>query len=78
MNTQPKDLRYFLGLLDRKYPGELLRVDTEGKDFDLSDCDAAAFLAKLKASDVAMRVTTDAVQLIGGYGYMRRASRHRG
>jgi alkylation response protein AidB-like acyl-CoA dehydrogenase len=27
-------------------------------------------MAKLFASDVAMRVTTDAVQLHGGYGYM--------
>jgi len=28
-------------------------------------------MAKLFASDVAMRVTTDAVQIVGGYGYMR-------
>ncbi|MCX6639191.1 MAG: acyl-CoA dehydrogenase family protein [bacterium] len=28
-------------------------------------------MSKLKCSDVAMRVTTDAVQLFGGYGYMR-------
>ena len=28
-------------------------------------------ICKLVASDVAMRVTTDAVQLFGGYGYMR-------
>jgi len=28
-------------------------------------------MAKMYASDVAMRVTTDAVQLFGGYGYMR-------
>jgi butyryl-CoA dehydrogenase len=28
-------------------------------------------MAKLKCSDVAMRVTTDCVQLFGGYGYMR-------
>lgn len=28
-------------------------------------------MAKLFASDVAMRVTTDAVQIYGGYGYMR-------
>jgi alkylation response protein AidB-like acyl-CoA dehydrogenase len=31
----------------------------------------AASMAKLFASDVAMRVTTDAVQVHGGYGYMR-------
>ncbi len=28
-------------------------------------------MAKLFASEVAMRVTTDAVQVLGGYGYMR-------
>ncbi len=40
-------------------------------------CDIAAddvtywgALCKLKCGDVAMRVTTDAVQLLGGYGYM--------
>jgi len=32
---------------------------------------AIAAMAKLYASDVAMRVTTDAVQLFGGYGYCR-------
>jgi butyryl-CoA dehydrogenase len=30
-----------------------------------------AGIAKLMASDTAMKVTTDAVQLFGGYGYMR-------
>ncbi|MEW5866122.1 MAG: acyl-CoA dehydrogenase family protein [Bacillota bacterium] len=30
-----------------------------------------ASMAKVFASDVAMRVTTDAVQIFGGYGYMR-------
>ena len=28
-------------------------------------------MAKLYASDVAMKVTTDAVQVFGGYGYCR-------
>jgi len=28
-------------------------------------------MAKLFASDTAMRVTTDAVQVLGGYGYMK-------
>jgi alkylation response protein AidB-like acyl-CoA dehydrogenase len=31
----------------------------------------ATAMAKLFASDAAMRVTTDAVQLLGGYGYTR-------
>jgi alkylation response protein AidB-like acyl-CoA dehydrogenase len=34
------------------------------------DASTAASMAKLFASDVAMRVTTDAVQIHGGYGYM--------
>lgn len=28
-------------------------------------------MAKLIASDMAMKVTTDAVQIMGGYGYMK-------
>src|SRR3989338_3505657 len=31
----------------------------------------ASAMAKLFASDVAMKVTTDAIQIFGGYGYMR-------
>lgn len=31
----------------------------------------AASMAKLFASDVAMKITTDAVQLLGGYGYIQ-------
>ena len=30
-----------------------------------------AAMAKLFASDAAMKVTTDAVQVLGGYGYVR-------
>ncbi len=30
-----------------------------------------AAMAKCTASDTAMRVTTDAVQIMGGYGYMK-------
>jgi len=30
-----------------------------------------ASMAKLKAGDVAMRVTDDAIQILGGYGYIR-------
>ena len=28
-------------------------------------------MAKIQATDTAMKVTTDAVQILGGYGYMR-------
>jgi alkylation response protein AidB-like acyl-CoA dehydrogenase len=41
---------------------------TDRGDQDLTFFGAAA---KCFASDVAMRVTTDAVQLLGGYGYIR-------
>jgi butyryl-CoA dehydrogenase/acyl-CoA dehydrogenase len=39
---------------------------SEREDADLAYFGAAA---KCHASDVAMKVTTDAVQLLGGYGY---------
>lgn len=35
------------------------------------DPDMLSAMAKYFSSDVAMRVTTDAVQILGGYGYMR-------
>lgn len=34
-------------------------------------CTTAASMAKAFAADVAMKVTTDAVQILGGYGYSR-------
>jgi butyryl-CoA dehydrogenase len=36
-----------------------------------TDVNALAAMAKTYATDVAMRVTTDAVQVLGGSGYMR-------
>ena len=41
-------------------------VDQGAKDFGIE-----ASLLKMRASDIAMRVTTDAVQLLGGYGYCK-------
>jgi butyryl-CoA dehydrogenase len=38
---------------------------------DPKDISKLSGMAKVFASDVAMRVTTDAVQVFGGYGYMR-------
>ena len=43
-------------------------VDEDDPDGQLSMTGA---MAKCFASDVAMSVTTDAVQLLGGYGYTR-------
>lgn len=40
-------------------------------DAGKTDVGKESAMAKLYASDVAMRVTTDAVQIFGGYGYMR-------
>jgi alkylation response protein AidB-like acyl-CoA dehydrogenase len=34
-------------------------------------CTQAASIAKLFATDAAMEITVDAVQIFGGYGYMR-------
>ena len=40
-------------------------------DAPLEETERLSAIAKLYASDVAMRVTTDAVQILGGYGYMK-------
>lgn len=40
-------------------------------DRQLPDISLSSAMAKLFASDTAMRVTTDAVQILGGYGYLR-------
>jgi alkylation response protein AidB-like acyl-CoA dehydrogenase len=38
---------------------------------DVAQAGTLAAMAKFTASDTAMRVTTDAVQIMGGYGYMK-------
>ncbi|HET8894252.1 MAG TPA: acyl-CoA dehydrogenase family protein [Gaiellaceae bacterium] len=43
-------------------------VDDGADDIELTKASA---MAKLKCGDVAMAVTTDAVQILGGYGYIR-------
>jgi butyryl-CoA dehydrogenase len=40
-------------------------------DSGVKNISAIASMAKVLASDTAMRVTTDAVQIFGGYGYMK-------
>ena len=49
----------------RRLYREAARVRDAGEDSSVG-----ASMAKLLASDTAMRVTTDAVQVFGGYGYM--------
>lgn len=40
-------------------------------DKGAGDISKVSAMSKLFASDMAMRVTTDAVQILGGYGYMK-------
>ena len=40
-------------------------------DTGAKDCSKYSAMAKVFASDTAMQVTTDAVQILGGYGYMK-------
>ena len=46
--------------------GAARNIDSGAKDFSMESA-----MAKVFASDVAMRVATDAVQILGGVGYMR-------
>ena len=59
------DLAAELALVERwlDYVAEL--VDAGSADFGLE-----ASIAKLRASDLAMKMTTEAVQILGGYGYI--------
>ncbi|MDD4894115.1 MAG: acyl-CoA dehydrogenase family protein [Candidatus Omnitrophica bacterium] len=40
-------------------------------DAGCKDVGTSSAMAKMYASDVAMKVTTDAIQILGGYGYMK-------
>src|SRR5690606_29493515 len=49
-----------------------IRIEEEGQGgARLVTANRYSAMAKLFATDAAMRVTTDAVQLLGGYGVMR-------
>ena len=50
---------------------QLVHAAARACDMEAKDVTRIAAQAKLFATDVSMRVTTDAVQLFGGYGYMR-------
>jgi alkylation response protein AidB-like acyl-CoA dehydrogenase len=49
----------------------LVYASGDALDRQLPDVSVSSAMAKVFASDVAMRVTTDAVQVLGGYGYLR-------
>jgi alkylation response protein AidB-like acyl-CoA dehydrogenase len=50
---------------------QLVYTAAQAADRDLKTLSMLAAMCKVFASDVAMRVATDAVQLFGGYGYVR-------
>ena len=50
---------------------QLVYLAASKVDEQAADLTKVAAMAKLFASDVAMKVTTDAVQILGGYGYIR-------
>ena len=60
------DLATDLAMAERwlDYVAEL--VETDARDFGME-----ASMAKMRASDLAMRISTEAVQMHGGYGYIR-------
>ena len=49
----------------------LVYMAARNVDKGVKDISKISAMAKVFASDVAMKVTTDAVQIMGGYGYMR-------
>jgi butyryl-CoA dehydrogenase len=50
---------------------QLIYAAARGCDAKASEMTKLAAMSKLYATDMAMKVTTDAVQIFGGYGYMR-------
>ena len=58
-----RQLTYKTASMFEKIPKNMDRVPKE--------CIRSSAMAKLFAADMAMKVTTDAVQLLGGYGYMK-------
>ena len=59
------DLAAELALIEHWLDYVALLVDQGSQDFALE-----ASIAKLRASDLAMKMATEAVQIFGGYGYM--------
>jgi len=49
----------------------LIYAVARAADAGMKNTSAIASMAKVLASDTAMKVTTDAVQIFGGYGYMK-------
>ena len=66
-------LQFLLADMQTETDAARLLVYTAAAKADRGDEDLTLYssMSKLKAGDVAMSVTTDAVQLLGGYGYTR-------
>ena len=69
MESQPRDLRHFLQILEERWPGEVLRVNTAGKPFSLTDCDAAAVLFKLRERGKKPAVLFEGFKTASGKGW---------
>jgi alkylation response protein AidB-like acyl-CoA dehydrogenase len=66
-------LQFMLADMATKVQAARLLVYDVAERIDRGESDVSRYsaMAKLFASDTAMEVTTDAVQLLGGYGYIR-------
>ena len=67
--------RHINSRLDRHdHPGSKLAVGDRGEEWSFVDSKPKPMsqaMAKLFASETAMRVATDAIQIHGGYGYVK-------
>jgi len=66
-------LRFLLAEMAMKVEASRALVYAVARSIDAGDlkCQKESAIAKCFASDMAMEVTTDAVQVFGGYGYMK-------
>ncbi len=70
--AKQQGLRWMIADMDSETQAARLLLYEAARKCDLAADDVTYWgaLCKLKCGDVAMKVTTDAVQLLGGYGYM--------
>ncbi len=71
--AENQGLQFMLADMATKVQAARLLVYDVAERLDRGESDVSRYsaMAKLFASDVAMEVTTDAVQLLGGYGYIK-------
>jgi|SRR5271157_6009997 len=73
MSDETEDLRILRESVRRAAKEKIAAFKSliEGEGVFNREAEAHAAMAKFVASDTAMKVTTDAVQILGGYGYMK-------